>query len=217
MFIPSQGFRHAATLLLTNGARAIPADASSETARAALERLAHELVALADDTRAPAEASDWLIAELDTMIDRLPQSFDREGAKSAAAAVLARVASRTPDIEPRDLFLIYVPEDRLAVAAPLAVELTKRRVSVAFADFEVATAQQFTEAIAHGLAHHLGGVVLWTRAFKRTQSQPLTSANDRIRILRHPESSTTVSELAAWASQLKAHIEPRTQNLNPEQ
>ena len=46
--------------------------------RAALERLAHELVALADDTRAPAEASDWLIAELNTTIDRLPQSFDRE-------------------------------------------------------------------------------------------------------------------------------------------
>ncbi len=34
-----------------------------------------------------------------------------------------------PHIEPRDLFLIYVPEDRLPIAAPLAVELTKRRVS----------------------------------------------------------------------------------------
>ena len=143
MFIPSQGFRHAATLLLTNGARGIPAGAAPETIRAALERLAHDLVALADDTRAPAEASDWLIAELNTTIDRLPQSFDRADAKSAGAAVLARVASRTPGIEPRDLFLIYVPEDRLPVAAPLAVELTKRRVSVAFADFEVATAQQF--------------------------------------------------------------------------
>ena len=78
MFVPPQGFRHAATLLLTNSARAIPVDASAESIRGALERLAHDLVALADDTRAPAEASAWLIAELNTTIDRLPQSFDRE-------------------------------------------------------------------------------------------------------------------------------------------
>ncbi len=172
MFIPSQGFRHAATLLLTNSARGIPAGASPETIRAALERLAHDLVALADDTRAPAEASDWLIAELHTTIDRLPQSFDRADAKSAGAAVLARVASRTPGIEPRDLFLIYVPEDRLPVAAPLAVELTKRRVSVAFADFEVATAQQFTKPSLTASPTIGVGVVLCTRAFERMQSQP---------------------------------------------
>ena len=204
MFIPSQGFRHAATLLLTNSARGIPAGASPESIRAALERLAHDLVALADDTRAPAEASDWLIAELHTTIDRLPQSFDREDAKSAGASVLARVASRTPAIEPRDLFLVYVAQDRLPVAAPLAVELTKRRVSVAFADFEVETAQQFTAIVAHGLAHHRGGVVLCTRAFERMQSLPATSDNDRIRILRHPDSPSALSELVAWANQLRA-------------
>jgi hypothetical protein len=203
MFIPSQGFRHAATLLLTNSARGIPARASPESIRAALERLARDLVALADDTRAPAEASDWLIAELYTTIDRLPQSFDREDAKSAGAVVLARVASRTPDIEPRDLFLIYAPEDRLPVAAPLAVDLTKRRVSVAFADFEVASAQQFTEAVAHGLDHHRGGVVLSTRAFERIHLQPATLSTDRIRILRHPEGPSTVSDLTEWASQLR--------------
>ena len=62
-----------------------------------LERLAHELVALADDTRAPAAAAEWLIAEFNATIDRLHQSFDREGAKSAGAAILARVASRTLD------------------------------------------------------------------------------------------------------------------------
>jgi hypothetical protein len=207
MFIPSQGFRHAATLLLTNSARGIPAGASQESVRAALERLAHDLVALADDTRAPAEASDWLIAELNTTIDRIPQSFDREDAKSAGTSVLARVASRTPIIEPRDLFLVYVPEDRLPVAAPLAVELTKRRVSVAFADFEVATAQEFTETVALGLAHHRGGVVLCTRAFERMQSQPAASANDRVRILRHPESPSAVSDLVAWVSQLKPNID----------
>ena len=97
-----------------------------------------------------------------------------------ARAVLARVASRTPDIEPRDLFLIYVPEDRLPVAAPLAVELTKRRVSVAFADYEVATAQQLTEAVAHGLAHHRAAVVVFTQAHStasnRTLPRPTTES-----------------------------------------
>jgi hypothetical protein len=207
MFIPSQGLRHAATLLLTNSARGIPAGASPESIRAALERLAHNLVSLADDTRAPAEASDWLIAEFHTTIDRLPQSFDRQDAKLEGASVLARVASRTPGIEPRDLFLVYVPEDRLPVAAPLAVELTKRRVSVAFADFEVATAQQFTAIVAHGLTHHRCGVVLCTRAFERMQLLPATSANDRIRILRHADAPTAVSELVAWVSQLKPNVD----------
>lgn len=202
-FIPPQGFRHAATLLLTNSARAMPAGASSDITRAALDRLAHELVALADDTRAPAESSEWLIAELSTTIDRLPQSFDRDAAKAAGAAVLARVAARTPAVESRDLFLVYVPEDRLAVAAPLAVELTKRHVSVAFADYEVATAQQLTAAIAHGLAHHRGGVVLCTVAFERAHWPPLPPAGDRIQILRDPNRSSTVSDIAAWANRLR--------------
>jgi len=202
MFIPPQGFRHAATLLLTNSARAIAVDASPETMHAAIERLAHELVALAGDTRASADASDWLIAELNTTIDRLPQSFDRAAAKTAAAAVLAVVASRTPDIEPRDLFLIYVPEDRLAVAAPLAVELTKRRVSVAFAGYEVATAQQVSAAIAHGLAHHRGGVILLTQAFERAEWPHLPLASDRLRIVRQPDVPSLVADLAAWAKRL---------------
>ena len=203
MFVPPQGFRHAATLLLANSTRAVPLDASAEVIRGALERLANDLVALADDTRATAEVSAWLIAELNRTIDRLPQSFNREHAKSSGAAILARAGSRQPDITPRDLFLIYAPEDRLPVAAPLAIELTKRRVSVAFAEYEVATAQQFTEAVAHGLAHHRGGVVLWTRSFERAQGQLPTSANDRIRILRQTEIRAAVSDLVAWTNQLK--------------
>ena len=205
MFIPSQGFRHAAVLLLTNSARAIPAHAASETTGSAVERLAHELVALADDMRAPAESVDWLIAELSTAIDRLPQSFDREGAKSVGAAVLTRVASRTPNIEPRDLFLVYKPEDRLPVAAQLAVELTKRRVSVAFADFEVTTSAQLTGAIASGLAHHRGGVVLSTRSFEQSSwKSPISS--DRIRVLRHHESPTAVSDLVVWVNELRRGV-----------
>lgn len=201
-FIPSQGFRHAATLLLTSSARAISADASPEMTRAALTRLAHELVALAGDTRAPAETSAWLMNELGTTIDRLPQSFDRDAAKADAAAVLARMRSREPAIDPRDLFLIYVPEDRLPIAAPLAVELAKRRISIAFAEYEVATAEQFSAAVAHGLAHHRCGVVLQTAAFDRGKWPPPMSSN-RLRMLSDPAAASTVSTLAAWANRLR--------------
>ena len=201
-FIPSQGFRHAATLLLTNSVRAIPADASSEETRAALHRLAHGLVALADDMRAPVEASAWLIAEVNTTIDRLPQALDRDATRADAAAVLARAGSRAPQVEPRDLFLIYVPEDRLPVAAPLAVELTKRRVSVAFAEYEVATAEQLAAAVSRGLAHHRGGVVLKTTAFDREQWPPLP-VTDRLRVLRDSSAAAALVDLAEWVSRLR--------------
>ena len=89
--------------------------------------------------------------------------------------------------EPRDLFLVYAPEDRLPIAAPPAIELPKRRVSVAFADFEVTTSARLTGAIASGLAHHRGGVVLSTRRFEWAPwHRPISS--DRIRVLRHHES-----------------------------
>jgi len=201
MFIPAQGFRHAATLLLTNSVRAIPTDASPEAMSAALNGLAHELVALADDTRAPAETSAWLIAEIASVIDRLPQSFNRDAAKADVAAVIARVALRAPHVKPCDLFLIYVPEDRLPVAAPLAVELTKRRVSVAFAEYEVATAAQLTAAVDYGLAHHRGGVVLRTKAFDREQ-WPSLPVNDRVRIVGDPARASTVIDLTDWANRL---------------
>ena len=100
MFVPAQGFRHAATLFLTNSARAIPADASPEETRHALERLAHGLVSLADDMRVSADASEWVVAEFNTTIDRLPQSLDREAAKSAGAAMLARIGTRARQVSP---------------------------------------------------------------------------------------------------------------------
>jgi hypothetical protein len=204
MFVPSQGFRHAAALLLTNSARGIPDDASPEMTRMLLERLAHELVALADDTRAPSGAADWLIAEFNATIDRLHQRFDCHAAKSAGAAILSRVASRTMDGASRDLFLIYIPEDRLPVAAPLAVELTKRRVSVAFAEFEVATGEEFAAAVARGLASHRGGVILRTRAFDRYQ-WPLPAENHRIRIVHDSELPSEAEDLAGWVKRLKLH------------
>lgn len=199
MNIPAQGFRHAATLLMTNSARAIPSDASPQTVRAALARLAHELVSLADDMRVPAGTAAWLTAELNATIDRLPQAFDRDEAKGPAAAVLERVGSGASRGERRDLFLIHVSEDRLPVAGPLAVELTKQRVSVAFAEYEVDTAEQFTAAVAHGLANHRGGLILKTRAFDRREWLPV-EPTDQIRII---SDTGTCSDLVNWASRLR--------------
>ena len=197
MLIPPQGFRHAATLLLTNRARTIPNDASADTLRTALEHLASELVALAKDMRVQADVAGWLIAEFDTMVDRLPQSFDRAATKAAAAAILARVADPAADEHARDLFLIYVPEDRLPIAAPLAIELTKRRMSVAFADYEVATASEFTQAVERGLVLHRRGAVLWTTAFDR-RGWALPAATGRFRVLRDGDLDAAVTGLAAW-------------------
>src|SRR5687768_3051591 len=103
MFLPPQGFRHAATLLLINSVRAIPADAAPEAIAVALERLAHELVALTDDMRAHWSVREWLINEFNITIDRLPHVFDRDRTKSTASAILTSAPARTPDIETRDL------------------------------------------------------------------------------------------------------------------
>ena len=203
MSLPPQGFRHAATLLLTNSVRAIPSDASSEAIDVALERLARELVALTNDMRAHESATEWLINEFNTTIDRLPYAFDRDRMKSTASAILASAPSRIPDIATRDLFLVYAPEDRLPLAAPLAIELTKRRVSVAFADYEVATAEQLQGTIAHGLDRHRGGAVLWTKVFERTHGQPQIPLHDRVRILPHAETNSTITDLTRWAHELR--------------
>lgn len=203
MSLVPQGFRHAATLLLTNGVRAIPAEASSEVVHTSLERLAQELVALAEDMRAPAVAADWLVTEFNHTIDRLPQSFDRGTAKSTGASILGRVSSLPRPLHTRDLFLIYVPEDRLPVAAPLAVELSKRRVSVALAEYEVTTAPEFATALAHGLVNHRGGIVLWTSAFERAHLQISPPGHDRIRILRQYGLPATIADLADWVKALR--------------
>jgi hypothetical protein len=198
-FIPSQGFRHAATLLLTNGVRSIPCDAPAESTCAALERLAHELVALAKDTRAPAEAAHWLISEFAGAVDRMPQQFNRETAQSIGTSILGRIAVRAPaQPESRDLFLIYVPEDRLSVAAPLAIDLVKRRVSVAFAEYEVATESQLAAAMERGLALHDIGVLLRTEGFDRVGLPVPLVDNDRFAVLRTPAVPSAAENLAQW-------------------
>ena len=196
MFIPNQGLRHAVTLLLTNGARAIPANASPDDARAALERLAQELAALAHDMRAPAEASNWLIAELMRAIDRMPNHPG--GAEWLAATMLARLQSGAQS-ERRDLFLIYVPEDRLPIAAPLAIELTKRRVTVAFSEYEVSTSQELEVAIARGLAGNTCGAVLRTRAFDRAGLGFAPLEPEQVRTLMEPIAPVTAAgDLIDW-------------------
>lgn len=201
MFVPPQGFRHAAALLIANSARAIPADASPAETHGAIERLAHGLVSLLEDMRMSADATDWLTSELDITIDRLPHRFDREAARSAGASILARARSRARPIDRSDLFLVYAPQDRLPLAAPLAVQLVQRRVSVAFASYEVATADELTAAIAHGLAHHRGGLVLWTSNLERARAlAPPDHA--RVRVIRRFNSSM-VPGLADWATALR--------------
>jgi hypothetical protein len=150
MFLPSQGFRHAVDLLLKNRLRQYPLDA---------RRVAEELVALADDMKAPPAAAEWLIAEYERVL----------GPGVDARDILARVARARPPAEPRDLFLIHVPEDRLPTAGPLAVELAKRRVTVAFSEYEVATPDDLLTAVARGLAEHRAGAVLITPEFERRQ------------------------------------------------
>lgn len=201
MFVPPQGFRHAAILLIANSARAIPSAASPGETYGAIEKLARDLVSLVEDMRMTAEALDWLTTELNVTIDRLPQSFDRVAAKSSGASILAHVKASTRQVDTSDLFLIYAPQDRLPIAAPLAVELAKRRVSVAFASYEVATDDEFRAAMAHGLAHHRGGVVLWTPNLEGAHAVA-PAENDRIRVIRQFD-PVTVADLSDWSRTLR--------------
>jgi hypothetical protein len=187
--------------MLTKRARVIASGGSLDTVGVALEGLAHDLVALADDLHASPESIEWLITEFNRLVDRLPSAFDRESAKTSAATAL-KCVGRSPNADTRDLFLIYGPQDRLPIAAPLAVELTKRRVSVAFAEFEVSSGAQVAAALEHGLSRHRGGVILATPAFERAYSHPHTSL-ERVRVVRRDDLPTIVEDLVAWAANLR--------------
>jgi hypothetical protein len=181
--LPPQGFRHAVDLLLKNRARRPHGDA---------DQLARELVALGKDMKAPPEFAAWIIEEYERVFHQ-------------PAPALLRELGGTPAREPehRELFLIYVPEDRLPIAAPLAVELAKRRVSVAFAEYEVDSATQLTTALARGRRIHRAGAVLVTPAFlHRGLCQPVP--DDRLAILGHMISPPAQAEdLILWLSKSK--------------
>jgi hypothetical protein len=113
------------------------------------------------------------------------------------------VAARSADVESRDLFLVYVPEDRLPVAALLGVELVKRRVSVALG-YEVATREQLSAALEHGLEHHRAGVILHTRGFERMDWRLAVPPSDRLRVIQGGDPAATAEELANWMRQLQS-------------
>ena len=208
--VPSQGFRHAASLLLTNNLRMLPHDGSPALVAEVLTQLARDLVALADDTRASADARDWVINEYNGALDRVLQAFSHRAdadflhlfdeVRGRAVEILADIGTRAPaDIEPRDLFVMYVPEDRLPIAAPLAIELTKRRFTVAFSEYEIATIEQMTEGLDRGASRHRAGILLVTPEFLR-RGWPIPASTDRFRNVKPVNAVAAADELAVWLS-----------------
>jgi hypothetical protein len=209
MFIPPQGFRHAATLLLTNSIHSLPAHVSPSSVGEVLERLAGDLVALAHDTKAPPQAAEWTADEYRKTLDRVSQMFSHradaadillalESARQRCSGILDGIGKgRSPDTDTRDLFLMYVPEDRLPVAAPLAIELTKRRFTVAFSDYEVATSLEMLAGIERGIERHRAGVLLNTAALAR-KAWAIPPAADRFRVVQPANLPATVGDLSAW-------------------
>jgi hypothetical protein len=206
--VPSQGFRHAATLLLTNSVRMLPRDGSPALGAEVLAQIARDLVALADDTRASADVRDWTINEYTRALDRVRQTFSHrvdadferllEATRGRAVEILADIGKHSPaDIGPRDLFVMYVPEDRLPIAAPLAIELTKRRFTVAFSEYEIATIEQMTERLDCGVSRHRAGILLVTPEFLR-KGWRIPPDTDRFRIVKPVNAVAAANELAAW-------------------
>ena len=190
-------------LLMTKSSRAIPAGATPDAVAEQLRRLAHDLVALAGDMRAKRDCAEWILAEYDRIVSQLPHTFDRGAARTSAAAIVSQISADPPVVEPHDLFFIYMPEDRLPIAAPLAIELAKRRITVAMADYEVATGDAFAEAVEHGLSHHRAGAVLWTGAFDRLGRVTRPFLSERLRVLRRFDGDAA-AELAEWVRRFKA-------------
>jgi hypothetical protein len=206
--MPSQGFRHAAVLLINSSLRMLAHDSSPSRVAEVLTQMARDLVALADDTRSGADVRDWMINEYTGALDRLRQTFsDRldgdstqllEAARSAGVEILGGIDKHLPaDIQPRDLFVMYVPEDRLPVAAPVAIELAKRRFTVAFSDYEIATTQQMTERLDYGMRHHRAGILLVTPEFAR-KNWLIPAATERFRVVKPVSAVAVANELAMW-------------------
>ena len=207
--MPSQGYRHAATLLLTNSLRKLPHDGAPTLVAEVLEQIARDLVALADDTRSSAEVRDWTISEYTGALDRIVRQmcshradadFARllDATRGRAVEILAGIGTHpSAGIEPRDLFVMYVPEDRLPVAAPLAIELTKRRFTVAFSEYEIATMDQLSERFDAGVSRHRAGILLVTPQFLR-KGWPPPPETDRFRMVKPANVAAAADELAAW-------------------
>ena len=203
MFLPSQGFRHAVTLLLTNRVRAIPTDASPDVVQDELIHLADELVALAADMHVAHDAAAWVKDEYGRTIERLPCAFDIQSVRASASRVIDRIGSGGA-IRRSDLFLVYVPEDRLPIAAPLAIALTKHRLSVAFSPYEVTTPAELRSAIDSGLARHVAGIIVCTRAFERAGLREHVMPHERLRVVTAQR--PPVEELVNWSRRLRPEV-----------
>ena len=85
----------------------------------------------------------------------------------------------------------------------LAVELAKRRISVAFSEYEVESEPQLATALERGLHAHRAGAVLLTPAFlHRGLSRP--ASDDRLAVLGQTSSSVAQAEaLALWLPKSK--------------
>ena len=211
--MPTHGYRHQATLLLTNGIRLLPSDASPPLVTEALLQLARDLAALAEDTRAPTSELEWSLSAYTAMVDRAAATFSHRSDgdfprvfESAKARGIENLRSfwpdRAADLTPRDLFMMYLPEDRLPVAAPLAIELIKRRFTVAFSDYEINSPGEVAACIEKGLKIHRAGALLLTPAFDRRR-WPALSRKERFRLVRLDSLQSMAEELARWLTSLK--------------
>jgi hypothetical protein len=205
--MPSQGFRHAAALLMSNSLRRVPHDGSPALVAEVLMQLAHDLVALSDDTRASVEVRDWTINQYTGSLDRVRHAFSHpddadflrllEVTRVRAIDILADVGQHSVERAPHDVFVMYVPEDRLPVAAPLAVELTKRGFTVAFSDYEIATIEQMAERVESGVSRHRAGILLVTPEFLR-KGWGTPPENERLRVVKPASAFAAANELAVW-------------------
>src|SRR4029079_821284 len=153
------------------------------------DAIARDLIALGIDMRAPADYRAWVESE-----------FERRLGVSATQALQCFGYVGT-DAVPKDVFLVYAPEDRLPRAAPLAVELTKRGISVAFSDFEAASREELDAAIDRGLRLHREGAVFVTPEFGRRQMQA-PAESPRLRLLDGSSPAVRIAE--SWAAHLQS-------------
>jgi hypothetical protein len=180
--IPPQGFRHAVDLLLKNGSRSGGLDT---------DRVARDLLALSDDMKARPEFAEWTMAEFERVL------------RTPAPAILRGVGQTHRVTELRDLFIVYVPEDRLPMAAPLAVELAKRGLQVGFSEFEVESQEQLERAMTDGLFTSRVGVLFITPDFLR-RGLRAPAEHDRLKVIGQMTSAIRPAEvIARWVSTFK--------------
>jgi len=181
--VPPSGFRHAFDLLVTNGARKLRFDASQDALSEGVVQLAAGVVQLSKDMRASPGWRDWIIVEFDRLLEsRIPDAVLAR-VRSQAHALLGSIGSEPAPARPCDVFVAYVPEDRLPLAAPLAVELSKRGARVGFADFEFEDVEQLKAAVGRGLSAGAPGVLILSPNFDRRIDRSAFFPPDRLLIV----------------------------------